>query len=70
MNEFDTMCMSDIICPYCGHKIKDTSELNEHRETETQCDKCYKEFDIFIDWTPNYSTYKKEDKGDDGTGND
>ena len=59
MNEFDTMCMSDIICPYCGHVFSVTYSLIEVGYTE--CQKCEKPFNLFIKMVPEYSTYKLEE---------
>lgn len=52
----------DIICPYCGYRFEDSWEFNNGDECvdDVVCHSCEKTFDLVVDYSVTYSTYKKE----------
>lgn len=60
MTEFDTKATDEITCPYCGYEMTDSWEIKT--DTDYTCDECGKNFDICVNYSVEYSTYKKECK--------
>lgn len=55
----DTNSQLEIICPYCAEVL---STDDRYQSATIDCDKCYKEIELEVDYTPSYSTYKKVGK--------
>lgn len=55
--EFDTECMIDLICPYCGEKYQDVWELYDDEGTRT-CGNCEKEYEYERSVSVYYTTTK------------
>ena len=64
MGEFSTTMRGEIICPYCGHKFFDSSELNENKggewDEEVECEngECGKTFFCSMSIRIYYTTLK------------
>jgi len=51
-----------IVCPYCGHVIKD---LNEHlgdqdEPMDAECPMCDEEFIYITSYTPSFNSFKRD----------
>ena len=51
--------MNTVKCPYCGHKneMRDYFESNEFDHT---CWECGEEFEVYVEYEPNFSASKIE----------
>ena len=63
MKKFDTKCTDEITCPYCGYEMSDSWEFSN--DTYYTCDECGKKYDIEVEHSVSYSTYKKDCKNDE-----
>lgn len=59
MSEFETDCMDEIVCPYCGNVA---SESYEYRESdgEYECGECEKVSVLSVHVSVTYSTLTRE----------
>jgi transposase len=64
MSEIDYKHVSQVVCPYCGHKHGDGWTIEEmgREEAEIQCDSCGKEFTFWLNIEVTYSSEPKEDE--------
>lgn len=61
--DIDTNLTNNIICPYCGYEHHPTEDANHYYTedlTETDCDRCGKEFEFNGTNLWYFSSYKKE----------
>lgn len=66
VTEFDTDYTDDIICPYCGHKDRDSWEVDfggMEGDTDVNCGACGEEFHASRSVSVSYSSWKKEEGG-------
>jgi len=65
MTKFDHTYTNLIVCPYCGHKDKNSgeriTELKENGEQLYECGSCGEEFYAEVDIEVTFTTYKKGD---------
>jgi NADH pyrophosphatase NudC (nudix superfamily) len=63
MKDTDTLYADDMICPHCGHKETEPTEVpwTEDCETERVCNDCSKTFFVRVDITVRWSTAIDED---------
>lgn len=62
--EIDTDYQSEITCPYCGWKDRDSWDYSwgyGSEELGIECGKCEKEFIVYRDITVDYSSRKKDE---------
>jgi ribosomal protein L37AE/L43A len=59
MDDLNTWHEDRPICPYCNH-AQATDDLREGDSIET-CADCDREFELTVEFEPQYSTYKMED---------
>ena len=54
---------SEIVCPYCGHRDRNSWEKsgNDEEEMETECERCGREFFYYRHMIVEYSTLKKDE---------
>lgn len=57
MEEFETSCTDQIICPWCGNNFRDSWEMDDG---EWDCDECGKKFRVDHDVSITYSTSRIE----------
>jgi len=50
---------NSIMCPYCGDVDSDSWEHND--DNEYTCQSCNKTSDLSVEYTPNYTTTKREE---------
>lgn len=60
----DTSYTSEIVCPYCGHKVMDSWEYNSRTHDDIDCSDCGKNFDFEVHMSVDYSSSKKEEEGE------
>ena len=60
MHSYDYTNQSDITCPYCGWKDKDSWEHNmsDDDEEKIECGRCGKEFTAVASVVRTYSSYQ------------
>jgi len=63
VKEFDTEWKRQITCPYCGYEFSDSWEYNDSNgnQIEVDCGECEKTFDMIVNVSVDYSTYKKKE---------
>lgn len=66
VEDFDTLSMTDLMCPYCGHVETDSWETPDNC-TEGSCDSCGKDYKIEQEFSRTFSTYKTCQPGDEHT---
>jgi hypothetical protein len=50
-------------CPYCGHEndmSEGTIDLPDDNKFDHECEKCEREFEVFVEFYPSYSSSKIE----------
>jgi hypothetical protein len=57
-----------IVCPYCYDVFDESYEYNDYIQDDKvsiDCGNCGKEFDVTMDVSITYSTYKKDNKDEE-----
>jgi len=64
MSEFDTEYTGQAICPYCGYAERDSWEIGEGQEGDTDhdCGKCGATYDVCVSVDISYTTRKQTEK--------
>jgi len=57
----DTYSDSYVNCPHCG-QAHDPDESDIHDTCDINCDSCNKLFEVIVEYSATYQTYKKEEK--------
>ena len=55
-------CKNNITCPYCGYEDKNSWEFDYDEETQQDCGRCGKEFNVSREISVTYSTSRIECK--------
>lgn len=53
--------MDTMDCPYCGHENEPTG-CHETDSGTQECFECEREFEVHIDYSPNYHTSKIDEE--------
>lgn len=63
--EIDCFCTKEIVCPHCGYEFSDSYEVfrdGDEWVEGLECEECGKEFNVGVEYTVDYSSYKPKEK--------
>ena len=59
MSRLESITEDEITCPYCEHKVFDSSEYPD--SSEIDCDECGREFIAYRNVSVHYTMFKKKE---------